>query len=206
VAEIAACIVVVGVVMEDWDRFVMFYTQADWHTFWAALGPFLVAGGIAVEILFGRLSSKNEGKVHDWYTLEVAKLNVEAETERHARVKIEQRLADRKVTPEQVDMIARSLSPFAGKAIRVLVIQDHESLRFWEYLSPVFDRAGIAVFGPTPFLQAAIDPGLCLNVGKGAEPFADAIEAAFIAAGVVHGPIGRIGNQEGQVALRIGPK
>jgi hypothetical protein len=85
---IAACSVVAGIVVEDWDAFGMFYTRPDWAIGRVAAGGAVVAIGIVLELWFGSRSSKAERKIRDWYALRVAELNVKAQEEANARAQI----------------------------------------------------------------------------------------------------------------------
>jgi hypothetical protein len=78
-AEIAAVIVVIGIVVEDFDKFSMLFNHPSWIALRNVCGPVMVAGGVAFEILFSNRSSSKEGNVRDWYALRVAELNVETE-------------------------------------------------------------------------------------------------------------------------------
>jgi hypothetical protein len=61
-AEMAACIVVGGVVLEDWDKFGMFFYRPSWITARNVIGPIMVAGGIALEIVLSNRASHEERK------------------------------------------------------------------------------------------------------------------------------------------------
>jgi hypothetical protein len=54
----------------------------------------------------------------------IAELNLQIEQERHARVKLEQRFADRDITEEQADAIRDKLKDFAG--------QEFALIAYWE--------------------------------------------------------------------------
>ena len=60
---IAACSVVAGIVVEDWDDFGKFLTQPSWANGRVAIGGFTVAIGIAFEILFSSRSSSAERRI-----------------------------------------------------------------------------------------------------------------------------------------------
>jgi hypothetical protein len=117
-AEIAACIVVGGVVIEDWDKLGMLFYRPSWTALRNAIGPIMIAGGIAFEILFSNRASSKERKVRSWYSLRIAELNLQAEQERHARVLIEEKLAARSLSDEQISVIAEKIAPFAGHGTR----------------------------------------------------------------------------------------
>jgi hypothetical protein len=208
VARFCAVVVIGGVVLEYLPKFIAFGKAPRWALFKDLSGGLLIALGIAGEVLASMLSSRKEQQLRDLNARTVAELNLRAEQERLARVKLEARLADRRVSFEQRSIIGRELSQFTGRVLRLQVINDNEAICFCNELTPAFDRAGITVFPPEVFPPGGIDRGLVLNgVGEKAELFAAAIESAFLLAGVVTDPIPRMHlNQEGQLTLRIGPK
>ena len=136
-AEIAALIVVAGIVIEDWGRFVIFLGYRTWKTFWAALGPFMVAAGIAVEIVFSRLAASNERKVRDWYSREVAELDAGTQRLRKTNLELEKGLA-----PRVIRLGAPGLRRFSGTHVRITTIPDYEARRTAGALRSAFWMAG----------------------------------------------------------------
>jgi hypothetical protein len=97
-----------------------------------------------------------------------AEANEKAEQERLARVKIEQRLADRVLTDAQVEAIADKLKPFAGQEYRVTTYWDlkeplalanriHQSLTRagWKYSKP---EGATALFSGIGGVQVYVHP------------------------------------------------
>jgi hypothetical protein len=80
---LAACGVVLSVLLEVWDDLGMLYCHPAWDAIARrAIGGLFVALFIALEITFSRRSSSAEHKIRDWYAIRVAELNVQAERER----------------------------------------------------------------------------------------------------------------------------
>jgi hypothetical protein len=119
---IAACSVIAGIVAEDWDNFGKFFTQLGWATGRVAIGGFAVAAGIALEVWFASRVSSAERKIRDWYAVRVAELNLKAEQERLARVKIEKSLAPRHLTTEQGRRVSEKLRQFAGTRANFFIV------------------------------------------------------------------------------------
>jgi hypothetical protein len=132
---IAALSVIAGVVAEDWDDFGMFLAQPDWAIGRKAIGGFIVAAGIALEIWFSSRASSAERKIRDLYSLEVSGLNLKAEQERTARAQLigvlkdadeqiaelKERVAWREITSNQVEQFRNKLSAFAGQHVYIVV-------------------------------------------------------------------------------------
>jgi hypothetical protein len=78
-----------------------------------ALGGIGVAVFIALEILFSQLAKKHDGIVRNWQARRIAELNLKAEQEQHARMKLEKEIAWRDVNQEQQASIQAMLNPFA---------------------------------------------------------------------------------------------
>lgn len=78
------------------------------------------------------------------FRLEIAKANEAAEQEKSARVRIEERLAWRRVSPEQHKEFVRALTPFAGSMLVVAAFNnaDIESKTFAADLSHALNDAG----------------------------------------------------------------
>jgi hypothetical protein len=100
-------------VAEDWDEFFKFYDHPNWTDGRIAIGGAVVALGIILEIWFSSRSSSAERQIRDWYALKVAELNLKAEQERRARMKLEKEIAWRDINQEQQASLRAMLGPFA---------------------------------------------------------------------------------------------
>jgi hypothetical protein len=110
---IAACSVIAGIVAETWDEFFKLFSQPNAMVARVAIGGFVVAVGIALEVWFASRASSSERKIRDWYALRVAELNLAAEQERRARVAIEAKLTPRRLSLDQQSSITTRLSSLA---------------------------------------------------------------------------------------------
>jgi hypothetical protein len=132
---------------------------------------------------------------------EVASLNKEAgearqkageaiersEQDRLARVKIEQRLGHRDISPEQADLIISALAPFKGRKFHFFGGEpnDSEAGHFTSVLLTIFMKAGLkfpdgAVRGTAS--SSEVGPGLTFGMGNGADDLAVAVMNALTAA------------------------
>jgi hypothetical protein len=142
-ATIAAWSVVGGIVLEDWDNFVKLFTQPSWVTARSAIGGFIVAIGIALEIWFSSRSSSAERKIRDWYALRVAELDL-------ARAEIEERIEPRRLSLQQQRAMADVLRPFKGNTRPVVIgTSDVESRRLAKQIVAVLRFAGLKVLDPS---------------------------------------------------------
>jgi len=126
---IAALSVVAGIVAEDWDEFLKFAHNPNWTDGRIAVGGVAVVVGIILEIWFSSRASSAEREIRDWYALRVAELNLKAEQERLARVKLEQKFADRTLSEEQALAIASKVREFAGQEFSVTAYWDNPESR-----------------------------------------------------------------------------
>ena len=75
-------------------------------------------------------------------TPRAAEANAKAESERLARIKIEERLADRKLTPVQISELAQKLVRFSGQKINVVAAaNDPEIIRITNAISTALRAA-----------------------------------------------------------------
>jgi hypothetical protein len=77
-------------------------------------GPILIAFGIFGEILFEHFATNRKD-------LEIERLRLQTEQERHARMKIEEQIADRWLSDEQTERVVEPLKPFAGQMFTLTV-------------------------------------------------------------------------------------
>jgi hypothetical protein len=145
---IATVSVIAGVLAENWDDFGMFYAHRNWFYGRVAVGGVVVAVGIALEILFSSRSSSAERKIRDWYAVKVAELNLRAETEQTARIKLELELqtlrSPRTISAPAHKALSDLLSSQAGKTVDIVVFDHHvpETSFFAHQLVPLFVNAG----------------------------------------------------------------
>ena len=209
----AGLIVVLGLLLESGPEIAKSILDLTWPKR-EICGGVLVTIGVGFEVFFSwqalNLARKAEFEAEllisqaNERAAQAEKLAAEANLE---RIKLEIRLADRRVSDDQVLALGSALSSFTGKVMGLHVIDENEAIRFCNELKSGFDRAGITIFEIQKFSPGGIDRGVVLNIGKGAEQFADAISNALVESGVLSHPPGTIRMiQEGQVALRIGPK
>jgi hypothetical protein len=65
-----------------------------------------------------------------------------AESERLARIKIEERMADRRLTLEQQAAIVKKLEPFGPKSVELIVVGSPEPMQISDTIFDVLERAG----------------------------------------------------------------
>jgi hypothetical protein len=205
--------VAIGLLMELYAVFQLRLTQSL-NTPIDRLGLMLVTVGVAGELAVARRAHAGERRLRT--------LNAEIERDANAALKaadtriaefqletekLRARVTDRRVTSQQVQLIATELMQWGGHTLTVQVINENEAIRFADELVPAFEYAGIEVVREPPFHAGGIDAGLVLNIGKGTDVFARAVSEALATAQVVPHNVGIIRIfHEGQLALRIGPK
>jgi hypothetical protein len=138
-AEIAACIVVAGIVLEDWNKFAKLFYYPSWMALRDAAAPIMVAGGIAFEILLSRLSSSQERKIRDWYAMRVAELNLKSEQESVARAKLERLTEKLRKNNRRTALLLRdrnlsnrvkfieAMRAFASTRVYIHAMKEHEA-------------------------------------------------------------------------------
>lgn len=86
---------------------------------------------------------------------EAARLKKAAEDEKLARVKIEERIRPRRLSPRQREVIRAALSPYSGARVRIsTVADDAESFNLGADIKDAVSSAGwlVAFFGPVTYL------------------------------------------------------
>jgi hypothetical protein len=73
---------------------------------------------------------------------QAAEANEKAEEERVARLKIEERLAPRRISPEEHQRLVAALSPYRGSSVQMTKLGDLEAGRFADDISLVFHESG----------------------------------------------------------------
>jgi hypothetical protein len=143
-ANITGCFVVVGMVLEDWDIFGIVWKYHFPSLIPEAVGGFVVAIAIALELRFGSSQASAERKIRDWYALRVAELNLETE-------RLRRETAGRRLTSEQYKALVEKLSPLASEGSeglpKVAVItwsdDDLEALLFANQIADAIEKAKI---------------------------------------------------------------
>ena len=75
-----------------------------------------------------------------------ARASLLAEQETVARLRLEARLADRTLTPEQQTRLVDQMSPFRGQTVDVVILNDSsETLNFGNAIVACLERAGLAM-------------------------------------------------------------
>lgn len=163
---IAACSVVAGVVLEDWDEFLRFIDYPTWGTARVAIGGFVVAVGIALEIWFSSRSSSAERKIRDWYALRVAELNLKAEQENAARVKLEKEVSWRRLTPDQKRLVQERLRGRSAQHVYLVPgIPGPEARGFTQSLNAALAGANwITITDVQRPKHTSETPGVCVMV------------------------------------------
>jgi hypothetical protein len=136
-----------------------------------------------------------------------AKLEKEAEQERLARVRIEERLAPRRITAAQHRVIAGLLQKFKGETIMLLPSStDGEVADFVQDIELAFKDSGFTVGGARLAFGTPSTHGLEMAVGKSKLPVANEIAKAFLTAGVVQQPIRITSDDNPSLRMFIGSK
>ncbi len=170
-------------------------------------GNVLVTLGVAAETFLGwralKWARKAEVDAEDRVAT-AEKLAAEANLE---RIRLEERMADRRVTAEQHNTLVNELLRVGPMTLDLLVTSSDEAIQFSRQIATAFEMAGWDVNSTVPFPPGGIDPGIVLITLGDLEPHARAIETALCLAGLVERPIGKLGlSAPGRIGLRIGPK
>jgi hypothetical protein len=158
---IAAWIVIVGVVAEDWDGLANLFTHPfAWGNARIAIGGVAVAVGIAFELLFSSRGSSAERKIRDWYSIRVAELNVALEHERTERLRLEERLKLPRSLNDSASLIEKLSKLGEAQYVFTSVFQDEESALFLRSIDEVLQKShwkrgpdvrgfpGVNIYGP----------------------------------------------------------
>src|SRR5277367_3713373 len=124
-AHICTIAVIVGVVLEYVPKFVAFARAPGWTLFKDLSGGLLIALGISGEVLASMLSSRKEQQLRELNATTIAELNRQAERDRFARVKIEERLRRRALSEETKLTLIGLLKPFKGTSVDIVVFDKH---------------------------------------------------------------------------------
>lgn len=149
---------------------------------------FLVAVGVAGEFIGNQIAGPIRKRVDAAKEAEIARLNKEAgearkaageameraaalekqaEAERLARMKIEERLAWRRIGPKEHSVFVAALKPFAGSTVEITKLGDSEAGQFADDIIGILAEAGwtvqlnvVGLTTPTYGLQCSIDEAL----------------------------------------------
>jgi hypothetical protein len=131
-------------------------TWLSWIDTGRTVAALLVAIGVSAEFLLGFIASPIQKRIDAARTAELATLNKDiaqaneraaeankkAEEERLARIKIEEKMAWRHLSPEQQERIEVKLRPFAGERANVFIYSgDNE-------INGIANEIGVALGGP----------------------------------------------------------
>jgi hypothetical protein len=118
---------------------------------------------------------------------EAEALKAQAESDRLARLKIEEKLAPRSLTGEQANAIMEAVKPFAPQSFEFIAYQDDEEVQsFSKYLGAILLTAGWKGVPPKGFLAFQLEFGVRVEfspdkekeLGPAAKALADALTEA----------------------------
>jgi len=119
-----------------------------------------------------------------------AEANRIAEQERLARLKIEERLAPRRISADQRTKLAKGLKLLSGKTVSLFImIGDPETDAFGKLLSNELMRAGLKVEIHPDMYFPSTKVGISLAIGQNREADAEILSTAFIEAELAEKPI-----------------
>ncbi len=119
-----------------------------------------------------------------------AEANKMAEEERLARLKIEERLAPRRLSAEQIATLVKDLKPLSGRDVNLLFISgDPETAVFADLLTGALKTAGLKVAIRPGMILGTVKPGILLQIGKNRLVDANILANALIDAGLAERPI-----------------
>jgi hypothetical protein len=137
-------------------------------------------------------------------------LQINLEKERLARLKIEERLAPRNISPEQATRLAIDLEALHGKKVTVAFISGvPETAAFAGLLASKLRAAGLLVDPPTPMLLLGnVNPGITVVIGAHRLGDADTLAHALVDAGLASAPVPatKDDNNAETLQITIGPK
>jgi hypothetical protein len=139
---------------------------------------------------------------------EAARLNKLAQDEALARVKIEERLAPRRITAEQTTKLSNELEPLKGKNVGLFVLTgDPETSSFGSALESVLKAAGLNVKVSPGIVFGEVQAGISIMVGKNRMTEAAILAKALIDANLAPGPIPAGTSTDAEfLQITVGPK
>ena len=137
-----------------------------------------------------------------------AEANRIAEQERLARIKIEERLAPRHLSNEQIAQLSRDLPALRGKSVNVVFITgDPETGRYASTLESALKAAGLNVQLIPAMILGQVRNGLTLEIGTNRMQDANVLANALINAGLAEKPVPSATSPQSELLqLTIGPK
>lgn len=144
-AEVFGWAVGGALVIEYWDSIIDCVAYHRWPSL-SLVGGILVVACVWAEVLFSRFVSTTSDDIQHLADSDVARALARAAEADLKRAELEERLSARHVSDKQAESLGERLAPLADKvAIRVLVIDDDEAIRFARELKPAFDRSGVFI-------------------------------------------------------------
>jgi hypothetical protein len=139
-----------------------------------------------------------------------AELQLRVEQEKLARVKIEERLADRYISPEQAASLSHELKPLRGKKVVIAFVSGvPETAKFSAILAAKLRAAGMTVDDPVPMLLLGnVKPGIAMTIGKNRLTEAEILANALVNSGLASKPVpaDMDNNNAETLQLTVGPK
>jgi hypothetical protein len=102
VETLCGWVVAIGVALEYGPKLMTFIHVPSWDNFRDLSGGLLIALGVGGEVLFASLAGRKRDQLRDRNVRRVAELNLLAEQEQFARVKLEKEIAWRQLSTEQM--------------------------------------------------------------------------------------------------------
>jgi hypothetical protein len=136
-------------------------------------------------------------------------LQSQVEREHSARLQIEERLAPRVLSAEQIDRLMEALRPLKGKSVQLAsTVGNAEAARYGEQLTFIMQHAGLSVTSSR--MAANTRPGV-LVCSREEEPqykdIADQVYAAFLSVGIkAERFLTGVGGNAGSPLILVGPK
>jgi hypothetical protein len=139
-----------------------------------------------------------------------AELQLRVEREKLARVKIEERLADRYISPEQAAILSNELKPLRGKKVVVGFVSGvPETAKFSTILATKLRDAGMSADEPMAMLLLGkVNPGIAMVIGKNRLSDAEILGNALVNSGLASKPVpAEMENNNWEtLQLTVGPK
>jgi len=127
-------------------------TLLSWMERGQNIAALLVAIGVAAEFVLGFMSSPVRKRLDQAHEEEIARLHKETEDERSARVKLEARVAWRRLSKEQQSVIADHLKQFPVMRVGVTYLAGNsEASQFADDIAAALHAAGWNRYALEPF-------------------------------------------------------
>lgn len=173
------------------------------------IGGILITIGVCAELWIEHRSGRKESELREINNTLLAEADLRAANADLERVKLEARLADRRVRDDQLPALADALKGFNGRRLRLYVLDEYEPKQFGNDIERALTKAGLNVslslLKPSP----SILPGFSLfeSPREADKLLADAIESALSLSGLAQRPVNRSAlAQDDKVQLCIGSK